>query len=609
MSKLRISAELTLPEDVVTSTLVVYGGKGMGKTNLGSVLVEELTRARLRWCVLDPMGVWWGLRHSADGKGPGVECIVLGGAHGDIPIEPTGGAIVADLVIDEDVNTIIDFSRRPDGKMWTVGERVRFVTDYTVRLFARQGELVGGRRREPLMQIIDEAARYIPQTIPSGAIDLAKCVGAWEQVCEEGRNIGLGVTFLTQRSARMNKSVSELADVMFAFRTVGPNSLAAVMDWLGEHVDKSRMRDLAAQVRELNVGQALVVSPGWLKTEKVAQIRHRDTFDSSATPKPGERGKRVTGNAAKPDLAKYQTRMAEQIERAKADDPKALRAQIVALARELAAAKKATPAAPAPKRVEVPVLPAKTAEILAKAAARLADDAALVSAASKDVLAALARVQAVVPLDSRTAHLVRTPERRGAVWCQPPEPHHTVGPREDRERIIPVRKVGGRLEVVPSANGERKLDRCARAMLQVLAQRPVTSATQLAVLTGYSLKSSSFGNAIGALRSMGLASGGGDGIRITPAGRDAAGPVEPLPSGRALIDHWLGKLDKAEKAMLSALIAAGPDGLATKEDLAARAGYSVTSSSFGNAIGKLRTLELAEGYGPIRACATLLEAA
>ena len=92
--KLRISDGLSLPIATVTSTLIVYGGKGMGKTNFGAVLVEELTRAGLRWSVLDPMGVWWGLRHAKDGKGPGIECLILGGARGDIPIEPTGGAVV-----------------------------------------------------------------------------------------------------------------------------------------------------------------------------------------------------------------------------------------------------------------------------------------------------------------------------------------------------------------------------------------------------------------------------------------------------------------------------------------------------------------------------------
>jgi len=33
---LAISPDLSLPLDTVTSTLIVYGGKGMGKTNLGS---------------------------------------------------------------------------------------------------------------------------------------------------------------------------------------------------------------------------------------------------------------------------------------------------------------------------------------------------------------------------------------------------------------------------------------------------------------------------------------------------------------------------------------------------------------------------------------------
>ena len=47
--------------------------------------------------------------------------------------------------------------------------------------------------------------------------------------------------------------------------------------------------ELSAQVRELPRGSALIVSPGWLKVERVVPIRMRQTFDSSATPKPGER--------------------------------------------------------------------------------------------------------------------------------------------------------------------------------------------------------------------------------------------------------------------------------------------------------------------------------
>jgi hypothetical protein len=109
------------------------------------------------------MGVLWGLRFDVSGKGPGVEVLILGGIHGDIPIEPTGGAVVADLVVENDVSVIIDISRRPDGSMWAIAERVRFVTDYCKRLYQRQGE-----KRRPLLQLIDEAARFVPQMVRKG---------------------------------------------------------------------------------------------------------------------------------------------------------------------------------------------------------------------------------------------------------------------------------------------------------------------------------------------------------------------------------------------------------------------------------------------------------
>ncbi|SRR6266545_795044 len=85
--KLKIAADLSLPLDAVTATIVAYGGKGMGKTNLGSVLVEELSRVGLRWAWLDPLGVSWGLRHGAAGTGPGVECLILRPA----PVRLAGG--------------------------------------------------------------------------------------------------------------------------------------------------------------------------------------------------------------------------------------------------------------------------------------------------------------------------------------------------------------------------------------------------------------------------------------------------------------------------------------------------------------------------------------
>jgi hypothetical protein len=601
MKTLRISPDLALPLDTVTSTLIVYGGKGMGKTVFGAVLAEELAAARQRWAWLDPLGVGWGIRHSADGDGKGVECLILGGAHADIPIEPTSGAAVADVVVEESVNVLIDFSRKPSGEMWGVGEKIRFVTAYARRLFQRQGELVGGHRREPLFQILDEGARYIPQTIPAGNPDLAMCVSAWQQFVEEGRNVGLGLCVLTQRSARISKDVAELADAMVAFRTIGPNSLGAVLDWLGEHVDRSRVKDLSAQVRELPRGSALVVSPGWLKLERVVPIRMRNTFDSSATPKAGEKPRRARGEGAKPDLDKIRSRMAETIERAKADDPKALRTRIAELERELA--KKPAPgaAAPAPKLEEWEVVvDGRHLKEIVDAAAALEDRFAAFDGHFADLRLAVNVADRAIKRARQTGSgaLAKRLAKAPSILPTSAQTRSDHTPKAATSRANPPANSSQNRPSMPkapvgAAEGDR-LPKAERTILTALAQHGALSLTQAAIIAGYSSKSGGMRNAAGALRSLGYATGGNDQLEITPEGCAALGPYDPLPTGAALAEHWYGQLPKAEREILGLVVEAYPRALALK-DAAERCGYSASSGGVRNAAGKLRTLDLVIG--------------
>jgi len=68
----------------------------------------------------------------------------------------------------------------------------------------------------------------------------------------------------------------------------------------------------------------------------------------------------------------------------------------------------------------------------------------------------------------------------------------------------------------------------------------------------------------------------------------------------ALIEYWRGRLRKAERLIFEALADAYPDAL-TKEEVAARAGYKANGGGFNNALGRLRTLELVQGRGELRA--------
>lgn len=623
--KLHISRALSLPADAVTSTIVVYGGKGMGKTNFASVLVEEFASAGLRFVVIDPTGVWWGLRHDESGKGVGVKVLILGGMHGDLPITPESGSIVADLVVDEDANVIIDISRRADGAMWSIGERVRFVTDYAKRLYQRQGE-----KRRPIMQVIDEAARFAPQLVRAGDMDVAKCMGAIAVIVEEGRNVGLGVTLVTQRSARLNKDVAELADCMIAFRTLGPNSVRAVLDWLGEHVEKSRLKDIAATLRELPRGSALVVSPGWLEFEDIVAMRKRRTFDSSKTPEYGKQVS-VSGTGATPDLEKYRARMAAVVERAKENDPTALKRQVAALRKELLAAESSKQPKKAETKVEIKtiekrVIDPKDLKRLEEVAVRFnAQIDALGETRTKLVDTRNRIVEGLQAYLANAEKAGRNPDRTfGRAFDVDPKANEVVevqrtGPgkfvakfsppttRERSTETVRTKKIergaDGKLPpVLPSEFGKSELRLIESLAWWESIGVPAVALEPFAFVAGYKV-SGNFNNLRGKLHAAELVEYlAGSKTTLTAAGKRCAPPDPGYQSLQDLHGLVIGKLTEPQARLFRPILAAYPDGLAM-DALAEASGYTL-SGNFNNLRGHLHTFGLVE-YRPkkiTRAC-------
>jgi DNA helicase HerA-like ATPase len=107
---LRISREFSLPAEAVSETFAILAKRGAGKTYTAAVLVEELLKAGLHVVVVDPVGVWRGLRASADGQGEGLPIVILGGDYGDVPLEVGAGELIADLVVEEGLSVVLDLS-------------------------------------------------------------------------------------------------------------------------------------------------------------------------------------------------------------------------------------------------------------------------------------------------------------------------------------------------------------------------------------------------------------------------------------------------------------------------------------------------------------------
>src|SRR5258707_5634399 len=198
---LHVATDLQLPDEAVTQTFAILAKRGVGKTYTASVLVEEMLKHQLHVAVVDPIGVWWGLRSSADGKRAGLPMVIAGGEHADVPIEPTSGEILAEMIVEKRVSMVIDLS------LFRKGEQHRFIADFAETLYRRN------RHDEHL--VLDETDEFAPQR-PMG--DEARMLGAIEDLVRRGRARGIGVTMITQRPAVLNKNVLTQIEVLVAMR-------------------------------------------------------------------------------------------------------------------------------------------------------------------------------------------------------------------------------------------------------------------------------------------------------------------------------------------------------------------------------------------------------
>jgi hypothetical protein len=558
------------------------------------VLTEELLDAGQQVLIIDPTDVWWGLKSSADGEHAGYPVVVLGGKHADLPLTAGDGATIADFVCDNPVSVVCSLRR-----FASKADMRRFVTDLATRLYARRGDVDDP---QPLMIIIDEAALFVPQRVMG---EEAAMVGAIQQLVRQGRSSGFGVTLIDQRAASVNKDVLTQLELLVAHRTTSPQDRKAMREWAEAHDTEDKLEAFMGGLASLPRGTAWVWSPGWLSLFKRADMRARRTFDSSRTPKAGERLAAPQRMAAI-DLDALKGKLATTIERARADDPKALRAEIAKLQGELrrvGAEAKADPAAldQAYRRGEIAgqqrfiavlregttLLGSLTQSIdnfgqqLAEHAARVGQLGQGLSQHATPALTGLRNLLAhAMPANGESA--IATAERVTAPSSAPafsPRTHVASAPRVAPPRSTP----GGR------SVAERILDTIGA--LEKMGVRQPDKAT-VAALVGYHPNAKSFANAIGGLRTAGHIDYPTAGrIALTREGRELAQASLPIGSLDELHALWFDRLGNVAERILRPLIAAYPQSVRV-EDVAAAADYHPNAKSFANAKGRLRTLGL-----------------
>lgn len=608
--KIEFAEGLSLPDDAATQTIAFIARKRAGKSYAAGKLAEGLHANGTQFVVLDPVGNWYGLRVSANGKDEGLsDVIILGGLRGDIPLDPNSGTLIADAVLDSGRSFVLDVSQ------FSLGERKRFVTAFGEHLWKRQKGLSDP---QPIHVFLEEAQLFLPQQpMP----DDRHMLGIWTEIIRLGGNKGIGSTMITQRPQSVAKEALTQVECLVVLQVSGVPEKKALNEWIVAQVDDKVQvddttvpaTDLLKELPFLKQGVAYIWSPQWLEHFGKHAIGKKWTYDAGATPKVG--GKKVQAVVKPIDLEKLREQMASTVQKLEENDPKALKKKVAFLEgalKKIAAApqKVQIQTVAEPKIVEVPVLKDKELKLLEKQqekAALLAQSliqVAQIIVTEMNVLAEAMKLRFAVPppkIPLKIPPPLPRPSTNGH------SNGHSNGSSRHEKRVSNFGTIYKKPPEVEE--GDQKLAKGAREMLRALACRhPLPlSRGQVATLAGISPRSSTFRNYSSILRVADYMNEDGAGLHITEKGLEYLGddiPTQPTTT-EELMSLWASKFTGKVNEMLRVLVESHPSSL-SKEQLGEKVGILPETSTFRNYLSMLRSNELVEtSAGEIRASDTL----
>lgn len=533
---------------LVDTRMLIQSNSGGGKSWLLRLIAERIA-GKVQIIILDPEGEFATLREKLD--------FALVGHGGEIATEVRTAALLARKLVELSVSAVVDLYDLD------LSAKREFVSLFIDSLLA-----VPRSHWHPLLLMLDECHKFCPE---KGDVESSRAV---INLMDSGRKRGFAGLIATQRLSKLHKDAAAEANNVFIGRT-----------WLD--LDQERAGDLLGMrkadrggLRDLQPGEFFAFGPA-LSVNGVTRFRSDQVITTH--PRAGERHHLEVPKASEAirEIVQHLGDLPKQAE-GERNELESARRRISDLEREL----RVRPVQVQPKveriieRIEIPIFKDGEVGQLETSVQMLADVAAQFMAFGGQLKGAVSEVSTAL----------RAAANRPAIPIPAPRPAMA------RPISIPMQ------QTAPTVHDTTHLPRAERCILTALAQYSQgRTKTQLAILAGYAVNGGGFGNAVGKLRSLGLLSGYKDFLTITPGGLEILGDAwEPLPQGRALIDHWLRELPKAERAILGVLVNIYPGSL-NKAELAECAGYDAKGGGFGNAISRLRRLELIAGRDELRA--------
>ena len=577
-----------IPDAALDDRLGFTGTSGSGKTYTAMGRVERLLDKAARVCVIDPLGVWWGLRVEHDRKTPSrfatapegsaKRVVIFGGTHGDLPLTELSGKLVGETVAGMAESCILDLS-----EIGTAAGERRFLLAFLTSLYRKTS-------KEPRHLVVDEADMFAPQKVLDKEGDANKLLGMMQTVVRRGRVKGFIPWLITQRPAEISKGVLSQVDGLSIGKLTASQDIAAIGAWVKATADEGVWEKTKGELPSFGIGQSMVWIPG-RGIIGTYQFPEKSTFDSSRAPKRGETIKQT--NLKPLDLGKLQQLLATVEAEAKANDPRALKEELAKTKRELAAALK-KPAAP--------IVDQRAIEAAQQKAFREGWDGAM--SMSQQVFDGLKRV-----VDDAYAHIERNVREKlkpitqlkftatkapkleiqkpgspaAPMAVNTPEPNRPVHQSRPRQEPSSVKAKGdGSL-----TNPQAELMRAIAWWAAMGHDQPTKS--QVAAIVGWKVSGSNLRNRLADLSGMGLIHYPQSGrISFTKEGFTAS----PAPdTSRTLIDSIKSMLTGPQNNLFDAIREVAHPA-ATKEELGAKLGWEAGGSNLRNRLADLSGMEI-----------------
>lgn len=544
-----------LPATALDERVAIVGTSGSGKTYAAKGLIEPLLETGARVCVVDPLGVWWGLRAGADGAAPGYPVVVFGGRHADVVLDEGMGGALGRLIGTHSLACVVDLS-----ELGSAAARRRFMAAFA--------EAVYEGNAEPLHLVLDEAVLWAPQRPLPEAYAL---LGRIEEIVRRGRVRGFIPWLITQRPAVVHKDVLSQADILIVMKLTSSQDRDAIGGWIEGQADRAEGKRILADLPKLSRGEGYVWAPSDGVLARIA-FPPIGTYDSSRTPRRGERVATPRTLAAV-DLSAITAALVSAGASGTDDGASAAggsRAQLVELRRQLTERDRRLTMAQA----QLAALEAETATLRT-------------------------RLERIATLAAEGGPSLRT----SPAVAERPEPPSRPASRTPVEvaRPDPERP---RMEAAEENGAPHP---AARKLLTALAQHAPARFTwgQAATLAGLKPSGGHYNAGRKQLRDLGLIEEAADRVAISSKGLDAVGEVPPAPSTPAeRLALWCGRLPSPAPEMLRSLAAHGERYTETAE-LAAALGKKPTGGHWNSGLALLRNNGLVEISGKRLRASTL----